>query len=357
MQLSLAFIRLFFLGLSILFVTAFMIASPTGTITFNVSLGIGLGFIMSLFLVGLESFFRKFELRSFLTTLIGLFFGYLMGKALLLTFQTFVDITSVSMHFSAQVMEGIRVVLLLSGLYLGTIMTLRSSETLALQLPFIKLSSAPKKKKNLIIDASAISDPRILDLCTTGVFDHQLILPKFLVKDLQLQVDSIDEMVKSKARKTLEIVKKLEKMADLEMEYTDSDFPEMKDVALKFFRLAKMLECNILSADTTRIQVPSTDGIRVINIHNLSNLLKPMMQTGEIIKIKIQRYGKEPKQGVGYLDDGTMVVVNGGGDSIGEIIDAQVLSIKHTHSGRMIFCNACEEEIFSQEYESELVEE
>ena len=86
----------------------------------------------------------------------------------------------------------------------------------------------------------------------------------------------------------------------------------------------------------------SIEGVQIINLHSLSNALKPLMETGEMIKIKVQRYGKEPRQGVGYLDDGTMVVINGGGNFIGEVIDAQVLSVKHTSSGRMIFCNAFE---------------
>jgi uncharacterized protein YacL len=95
------------------------------------------------------------------------------------------------------------------------------------------------------------------------------------------------------------------------------------------------------------------EGVRVINLHTLSNALKPLMQAGEHIKIKIQRYGKEPRQGVGYLEDGTMVVVNGGGEYIGEIIDAKVLSVKHTSSGRMIFCNAPDEEGGYHSYDDE----
>src|ERR1044072_7233269 len=103
------------------------------------------------------------------------------------------------------------------------------------------------------------------------------------------------------------------------------------------------MNTNIITSDINRIQQASIEGVRIINIHLLSNALKPLTQAGEFINIKIQRYGKEPRQGVGYLDDGTMVVVNGGAEFIGETIKAQVLSVKHTSSGRMIFCNAAEE--------------
>ena len=153
-----------------------------------------------------------------------------------------------------------------------------------------------------------------------------------------------DDQTKIKAKRCIETLKKLEDIPTLELRYNDTDFPEIKDQTSKLFRLARLLDANILTADISRVQSASIEGIKIINLHTLSNALKPLMQAGEQIKIKIQRYGKEPRQGVGYLEDGTMVVVNGGGDFIGETIDAQVLSVKHTSSGRMIFCNAFDQE-------------
>ena len=129
----------------------------------------------------------------------------------------------------------------------------------------------------------------------------------------------------------------------MNLRFNDTNFPEMKDSFSKLARLARLLDSNILTADVSQIQVPVIEGIKIINIHALTNALKPLMQAGESMQIKIQRYGKEPNQGVGYLEDGTMVVVNGGGDFIGENIDVHVLSMKHTSSGRMIFCNAVDD--------------
>ena len=142
-------------------------------------------------------------------------------------------------------------------------------------------------------------------------------------------------------------------MTSLEVRFNDTDFPDVKDIQSKLIRLARLVDANILSADISKIQMASIEGIRIINLHTLSNALKPLMQAGEFIKIKIQRFGKEPRQGVGYLDDGTMVVVNGGGKFISETIDAQVLSVKHTSSGRMVFCNACDEEGLSDDFDDE----
>jgi uncharacterized protein YacL len=176
------------------------------------------------------------------------------------------------------------------------------------------------------------------------MIDHHLVLPRFLIKDLYIQAEAQDEVSRSKAKRSLEIAKKLEAVPGLDLRYNDTDFPDVKDPMSKMVRLARLLDANIITADISRVQMAAIEGVRVINLHTLSNALKPLMQAGEHIKIKIQRYGKEPRQGIGYLEDGTMVVVNGGGEYIGEVIDAKVLSVKHTTSGRMIFCNAQDEE-------------
>lgn len=183
--------------------------------------------------------------------------------------------------------------------------------------------------------------------------DHHLVIPRFLIKDLYAQAEVSDENSKAKAKRSLEVVKKLEALPDLELRYNDTDFPEVKDPMTKMIRLARLIDANILTADISRVQMAAIEGVRIINLHTLSNALKPLMQAGENIKIKIQRYGKEPRQGVGYLDDGTMVVVNGGGQFIGEVVDAQVLSVKHTTSGRMIFCNVLDEEGVYHPYSEE----
>lgn len=351
MNVSLAFMRIFFVILSIFFMTIFMISSPGGATASHVFMGIGIGFLFGLLLIGFDTLFRKFNLRSFNIAIIGIFIGYLMGQALVLVFDAILDISSISIVLQPQVLEIIKIALFLFGTYLGTIMTLRASDELYVSIPFIKFAPTSHKKKDLIVDLSVLSDARIIDLSTTGLLDHQLIIPRFLIKELYAQVEIGDEISKSKARRSLDSIKKLEAIPSLELRFNDTDFPEVKDSTGKLIRLARLLDANILTADISRIQMATIEGIRIINIHALSNALKPLMQTGEMIKIKIQRYGKEPRQGVGYLDDGTMVVVNGGGNYIGETIEAQVLSVKHTSSGRMIFCNALDDESLSQTYD------
>lgn len=333
--------------------TVYMISGPVGYTGGNLALGVGLGVVLGLLLIGFDLLFKRFNLRSFNVAILGLFFGYLMGQALVLILSAILKISAASILLNPQVLEVIQIALFLFGIYLGTLMTIRSSDELSVSIPFVRFSSTAQKKKDLVIDGSVLSDARIIDLAASGVVDHHLILPRFLVKELYIQAESQDESTRHKAKRALEIVKKLEALPELGLRFNDTDFLDVKDPMGKMVRLARLLDANIVTADISRVQTAAIEGVRIINLHVLSNALKPLMQAGEHIKIKIQRYGKEPRQGVGYLEDGTMVVVNGGGDYLGETIDAKVLSVKHTTSGRMIFCNAPDEEEGSEAYDDE----
>lgn len=357
MNISLIFLRTFIVVLSIVFMTVFMLSSTVGAPQMNAMIGAGLGLIFGFILIGFDIVFRRFNLRSFNIAMIGIFIGYLMGQALVLSFNAVSEFSTISRVLQPQTLEIIKICLFLFGIYLGTIMTLRASDELYISIPFVKFTQTAQKKKDLIVDTSVLADARIIDLAATGLLDHQMVIPRFVVKELYAQAEMGDENSKIKARKCLDTVKKLEGISHLEMRYNDTDFPEVKDIMGKLVRLARLLDANIMSADISRVQMSSIEGITVVNMHALSNALKPLMQMGEFIKIKIQRYGKEPRQGVGYLEDGTMVVVNGGGDYIGEIIEARVLSVKHTTSGRMVFCNASEEDGLPNDYEEDKKDE
>ena len=324
--------------------TTYMVSRPEGSASVNALIGIGIGVLFTVFLVGFDLIFRKFNLRSFNIAIIGIFVGYLMGTALVIIFDSVLDLSSISISLTPQTLEIVKIALLLFGIYLGTILTLRSSDELYVSLPFVKFTPTAQKKKDLIIDSSCLSDARVIDLCNTGILDQHVIIPRFIIKDLYSQVETGDDHAKSRAKRSLETIKKMEALDSLGVRFNDTDFPEVNDLTSKIVRLARLMDSNIITADITRVQMATIEGVKIINMHALSNALKPLMDTGEHINIKVQRYGKEPRQGVGYLDDGTMVVINGGGNFIGETIDAQVLSVKHTSSGRMIFCNAPESE-------------
>lgn len=357
MHFSLGFIRFFFLLLNTFFITTFIISSAKGSLFANTILGLSIGVSFSVGLIFLDTFFRRWKLRAFSTVVIGLLFGYLLSETLLLCLRHVLDITSISIYLAPSSVEFCKLAIVLFSLYLGTIMVHISSKELSISIPFVHFQSKSGKTRTILPDLSTLCDPRIIDLASSGLLDNLLVVPKFLVQELYIQIESPEDNIKAKAKKSLETLKKLESIPSLEMQYIDMDFSEIKDVTNKLLTVARKTEGRILTLDLGKIQLPFPDSVRTINLNTLSSALKPSMQSGEVIKIKIQRFGKEPKQGVGYLEDGTMVVVNGAGNCIGEIIDAQVLSVKHTSSGRLVFCNAFEEDTICQEYESELLHE
>lgn len=341
MNLSLSFIRIFFTLISMAFATVYAAHAYPGPIGWIGGLLGGLAF--GLLLTYLDNFFRRFNLRSFNIALIGIFFGYLMGQALVLVFHAILSLiftATVHTHLS----ELIEIALFLFGIYLGLILTLRASSELFMSIPFVKFTSVKEKKRDLLLDYTALSDPRIVDLSHSGLLDFHLIIPRFVIRDLYSQTESGDENTKQKARKSLENLRELEEHPELGVRFNDTDFPEIKDLTTKLTRLARLLNANILTSDITKTQAGSVEGVRTINLHSLASAFKPLTESGEIMTIKIQRHGKEANQGVGYLEDGTMVVVNGGGDHIGETLEVNVLSVKQTSSGRMIFCNLTKDE-------------
>lgn len=355
MSTSISFIRILFLCLCTLFVTSFTSALFSDIpawvkLASGLSAGLGFGLIM----ISVETCLKHFHLRSFNTAALGLLFGYLMGEAILLLFQMMQDTNTLS--FSAEISRVIRLAIILSCAYIGMMMTLRASEEIYISLPFLRFQPNNEKKRDILLDSSVLMDSRIIDLASSGLFDNHLVIPRFTLSEMYDLAEHGEENDKSKARRTLEVIKKLESMANLNLRFSETDFQEFKDPISKLVHLARIIEANILTTDINRVQQSTIEGVRIINLHSLSNALKPLTHSGEFLSIKIQRYGKEARQGVGYLEDGTMVVVNGGADYIGEVIKTQVLSVKHTSSGRMIFCNAYEEEEgnHNEEYEHSL---
>jgi len=337
MSISISFIRIVFMCLTVLLTGTYLYSTApffSAPISGLIGLGIGLG--LSFAFISVDRFVRRFNLRAFIIALMGLFVGYLMGQAVIL-------IVDAALQPAPEITQPLNAAILLFNTYLGMIFTARASESLYVCIPFVKLTPTTNKKKDIIIDSSILTDARIIDLAASGLLDQTLIMPRFIVNTLYEMDDDADESQRNRAHRSLEVLKKLEALPQLKLRYSDVDIPEAKDNVNKVLRLARLIDANILTADINRIQQSSVEGVTVINIHSLSNALKPMMQTGETINIKVQRYGKEPRQGVGYLEDGTMVVINGGGNFIGETIEVHVLSVKHTSSGRMIFSNAVEE--------------
>ena len=342
MNISTSFVRITFTFLSVILFIAYTTTSLEGGLNaFNVTTGTVAGLVVALALISTDILTKKFSMRALNIAAIGLFAGYLLGTSINSILSATIDADILALNKSSFTL--VKSIIYLVSCYMGLVMVDRATEEFYLSIPFIKFHPVANKKRDILIDSSVLLDSRILDLASSGILDNSLVLPRFFVKELYTQAETGDETTKAKVKRSLDICKKLEALPNLHLRYSETDFSEVKEGAAKLVRLARLSESNIITADISRIQQSSTDGISIINIHTLSNALKPLTQSGEQLQIKIQRYGKDARQGVGYLEDGTMVVVNGGADHIGETIKAQVLSVKHTASGRMIFCNSMDE--------------
>ena len=193
------------------------------------------------------------------------------------------------------------------------------------------------KKSYKILDTSVIIDGRIADIAETGFLDGVIVLPQFVLRELQLVADSADSMKRNRGRRGLDILQRLQKIASLTVQIVEDDFPAVREVDLKLIELAKLYEGKIVTNDFNLNKVAQLQGVEVLNINELANSLKPIVLPGEVMKVFILKEGKEYNQGVAYLDDGTMVVVDNARKMIGKNIDISVTSVLQTTAGKMIF--------------------
>jgi len=193
------------------------------------------------------------------------------------------------------------------------------------------------KKSYKILDTSVIIDGRIADIAETGFLDGTIVIPQFVLRELQLVADSADSLKRNRGRRGLDVLQRLQKMATLQIQIVEDDFPAVREVDLKLIELAKVYEGKIITNDFNLNKVAQLQGVEVLNINELANSLKPIVLPGEIMKVFILKEGKEYNQGVAYLDDGTMVVVDNARKMIGKTIDVSVTSVLQTTAGKMIF--------------------
>ncbi len=197
--------------------------------------------------------------------------------------------------------------------------------------------AAGPERRYRILDTSVIIDGRVADICETGFLDGTLVVPQFVLKELQLVADSADSLKRNRGRRGLDILQKIQKMAGLDVMISDIDFPEVREVDLKLIELGRTLQGKIVTNDFNLNKVAQLRGVSVLNINELANSLKPVVLPGEIMRVFILKEGKEYNQGVAYLDDGTMVVVDNARKLIGKTIDVVVTSVLQTTAGKMIF--------------------
>lgn len=200
-------------------------------------------------------------------------------------------------------------------------------------------SSQLQPVTQILLDTSAIIDGRIADISQTGFISGTLVVPRFVLNELQHIADSADTMRRNRGRRGLEMLNRLQKDATVPIEITDADVEGIVEVDSKLVKMAQTLRCPIITNDFNLNRVAELQGVKVLNINELANAVKPVLLPGEDIVIKIIQDGKELGQGVGYLDDGTMIVVEGGRQFIGSTIEVSVTRVLQTVAGRMIFAH------------------
>src|SRR3989338_4121891 len=288
-----------------------------------------LGAIGALLIILLEGGMRRISVRGLSSTVFGLILGLIMAKLV-------TDAFSLS-PISAGSLSLIRVSLTMIFCYLGMVIGLRGKDEFNVIIPYVRLRRHDQSEELTLLDTSAIIDGRILDICKTKFLENKIVIPKFVLRELQQIADSTDPIKRQRGRRGLEILHTLQKEMGQDIMLHEEDLPDVPEVDAKLVKLAKILEAKILTVDFNLNRVASLQGIKVLNINELANTLKPMVFPGEEMRIKLLKEGKEHNQAVGYLDDGTMVVVEDARRLIGQEVKVAVTSVLRSQAVRMIF--------------------
>jgi uncharacterized protein YacL len=291
--------------------------------------GLLVGFLLSVLIIYLETRIRKSQFKVIWSGTLGTFAGVLLGWGLGAIYQ--------SIALENETTTFIRIFFLVIMPYIGFLVGTRKHEWLEPTFlnRFFKEENTGRSHK--ILDTSVIIDGRISDICDTAFIDGDLIVPQFILKELQLVADSADNVKRQRGRRGLDVLDQLQKSSRVSVVITELDFPEIKDVDSKLIELAKHMDAKIMTNDFNLNKIAQLQGVAVLNINELANALKPVVLPGEMINVFILKEGKEKDQGVAYLDDGTMVVVDNSRKMIGQNVEITVTSVLQTTVGKMIF--------------------
>lgn len=298
--------------------------------------GSGIGILLAIIVLLLERNFWEVPLRTILGALVGLVLGLIIANL----FAFFVLIK----FFKDPFLGGSVYILINSILgYLGVSLGWRAGQDIDPSVFKLSNESSTVEQNHKLLDTSAIIDGRIADIGKTGFIEGSFIVPQFILHELQHIADSPDSQKRMRGRRGLEILQRMQHNADLEITITDQDFPQINEVDRKLIALANKLEAKIITNDYNLNKVAELQGVSVLNINQLANALKPVVIPGEVMKVKVIKEGTEPGQGVAYLDDGTMVVIENARRHLGSSVEVSVASILQTAAGRMIFTKLKEE--------------
>jgi uncharacterized protein YacL len=294
-------------------------------------IALGIGIAAGASLVGIDRATRSFSLRGLTAATFGLFIGtlvsYFIGNS-----KMFEPIDPKS-RLIAQIS------MFLFSTYIAMVIALRGKDEFNIIIPYVKFRREEAPERLLLLDTNIIIDGRILDVAATGFLDVIFVVPRFILQELQLLADSSDDIKRARGRRGLDILKQLQKNPRIEIKIHEHDVPEVKEIDSKLVELARRLNAEILTNDYNLNRVAELQKVTVLNLHELCKALRPVILPGEHISLHLVKEGREQDQAVGYLEDGTMVVVQRARRFIGQAPDVVIESVLQTAAGRMAFAH------------------
>jgi len=293
-------------------------------------LGMAIGFGFGGLLIAVDEMLKSFSLRAFSATTFGLLLGTLVAMI--------IDHSGLFENASPDQQWLIRLGLFLGFGYIGMILAMRSNkEDFSLIIPYVRFAPQNKPENLLLLDTSIIIDGRIADLIEARLIEGLVVVPRFVLLELQQIADATDEVKRARGRRGFEVLNRLQHNSKIEVRIHDGDFPEEKGVDAKLVRLARNLNAKLFTNDYNLAKVAGLQSVSCVNLHEIGHLMKAALIAGEVVQLKIVREGRDKGQGIGYLSDGTMVVVNNAQDQIGQTVNAHVLSTVQTGAGVLVF--------------------
>ncbi|MEW5894300.1 MAG: twitching motility protein PilT [Candidatus Omnitrophota bacterium] len=322
---TLAFIRTFFL-LIIMIVGYFI-----GSIYHSSLMGVATAAAAGTFLIWFEITMKRASVRGLSSMVFGLLLGVFMSKLV-------ADVISL-LPLSEEIVAISRVILTLVFSYLGAVMALRGKDEFHLIIPYVRFKRQDVGERIVLLDTSAIIDGRVPAIYKTRFFDDRLVIPRFVLGELQTLADSDDELKRQRGRRGLDIVDQIQKNEQFDVCVHDDDFFDEVSVDAKLLRLASMLDAKICTTDYNLARVAQIQGIGTLNIHDLVTAVRQRITVGEELWLQLVKEGRESGQAVAYLPDGLMVVVANARNYIGQSVLAQVTSVLKTNAGEMVFAD------------------
>lgn len=292
--------------------------------------GVAIGTLLAIGIIGIERAARDVAPKVLLGGLLGLIVSLLLGHLLttsLLALPMMGGLDSFA----------VRGLLQAALVYIGVVLGARKGADFDLDEYKRHFRGESKEQNPKILDTSVIIDGRIADVCETGFLEGTLIIPQFVLRELQQIADSSDPIKRNRGRRGLDILQRIQRSVDVQVKILEQDFPKIRDVDSKLVALGKQLGAKILTNDFNLNKVAELQGVAVLNVNQLANAVRPVVLPGELMNVHILKEGKEYGQGVAYLDDGTMVVVDSARKYVGKSVDVAVTSVLQTTAGRMIF--------------------